>query len=30
MKDLLSDAIGVICLFAIGYGLLFFGFVFGG
>lgn len=29
MKGFISDAIGVVCLFAIGYGVLFLGYGFG-
>lgn len=29
MKDMLSDFIGVVCLFGAGYGILFLGFAFG-
>lgn len=30
MKDLLTDAFGVVCLFGCCYGILFLGYVFGG
>lgn len=30
LREIIEDLIGVICLFGIAYGVLFFGYVFGG